>query len=217
MRQFASIGSVVALMTVLVLARPSGASAHSEYDHSEPTAGSTVATAPAAVKVWFTETVQLSGSSLKVTNAAGQQVDNKDVKLDPTDDDHMILVVSLNPGLPAGTYKVAWKTTSADDGDTDDGEFSFTVRAAAAAPAAAPAPSATAGLVVQTPARPPSSPSAQAAPAQAPRPAASPSPAPPSALPRTGITESAAPIPWVVLGGLMLVVGAAVLRRARAL
>jgi methionine-rich copper-binding protein CopC len=221
MRQLASFGATAALLAALMLGRPAGVSGHSDYDHSEPTAGSTVATAPTIIKVWFTETVQLSGSSLKVTNAAGQQVDSKDVKLDPSDDDHKIVVVSLNPSLPAGTYKVAWKTISADDGDEDEGEFSFTVRAAAAAPAAspaaaAPAPAATAGLVVQVPARPAASPSPQAAPAQAPRPAASPSPQMPGSLPRTGIAEPNTPILWVVLGGLLLVVGAAVMRRARA-
>jgi methionine-rich copper-binding protein CopC len=220
MRQLASFGAMAALLATLMLGRPAAVSAHSDYDHSDPPAGSTVATAPATVKVWFTETVQLSGSSLKVTNGAGQQVDSNDVKLDPIDDDHKIVVVSLNPSLPAGTYKVAWKTTSADDGDEDEGEFSFTVRAAAAAAtspgAAAPSPAATASLVVQVPARPAAPPSPQAAPAQAPRPTASPSPQVPGSLPRTGIAEPTGLIPWVVLGGLLLVVGAAVMRRARA-
>jgi copper resistance protein C len=218
MKLLASFG-VVALMATLLLLRPATVSAHSEYDRSEPADGATVAAAPATVKVWFTETVQLSGSSLKVTNAAGQQVDNKDVKLDPSDADRKILVVSLNSGLPAGTYKVAWTSTSADDGDEDEGDFSFKIGAAASSPATASSPvtAAPSPVAAQAPARPAAAPSPAAAPAQAPvRPAASPSPQTPGSLPRTGIAEPTTPVPWLVFGGLLLVVGAAVMRRARA-
>jgi methionine-rich copper-binding protein CopC len=197
MKHLASLVGIALLAAVLIVGRPASVSAHAGYDHSEPTAGSTVGAAPATVKIWFTETVQLSGSSVKVTNAAGQQVDSKDLKLDPSDADHKILVVSLNPGLPAGTYTVAWKSVSADDGDEDEGQFEFTVRAAAVpAPAAAPAPAA-------KPAAQPS-PSPQAAPAQA-----------PSALPRTGDADPNRAVPWLVFSGLLLVIGAAILRRAR--
>ena len=214
MKHLVSLGSMVLLTAALMIGRPAGVSAHAGYDHSEPTAGSTVATAPTTVKIWFTESVQLSGSSVKVTNAAGQQVDSKDLKLDPSDADHKILVVSLNSGLPAGTYTVAWKSVSADDGDEDEGQFEFTIRAAAApasvaAPSPAPAASPAAAIAqvpapVAKPAAQPS-PSPQTAPAQA-----------PSALPRTGDADPNSMVPWLVIGGLLLVVGAAILRRARA-
>ena len=195
MRYLASFGGIVALAAAaLLVSRPAAVSAHAGYDHSEPTAGSTLAAAPATVRVWFTETVQLSGSSLKVTNAAGQQVDRDDLKLDPGDDDHKILVISLSPNLPAGTYRVEWKTVSADDGDEDEGEFSFTVRPAAA-PAAQPSPAA----------KPAGQPSQVPAPAQA-----------PSALPRTGDAEPSSALPWLVLGGVLLVGGLIILRRVRA-
>jgi methionine-rich copper-binding protein CopC len=189
MKYLASFTSVTLLAVVLMICRPAPVSAHSEYDHSNPTAGSTVAAVPTTIKVWFTETVQLAGSSLKVTNAAGQQVDSKDVTLDPSDSDHKILVVSLPSGLPAGTYTVDWKTVSADDGDEDEGQFDFTVRTAAVT---SPAP---AGGPVAKP----------AAPAQA-----------PSALPRTGEAEPHSPVSFLVVSGLLLVVGAASLRRTRA-
>src|SRR5947207_13796400 len=114
MKQLASVVGALALAVTMIASHPSGISAHSEYDHSEPADGATVATAPTSVKVSFTEEVQLSGSSLRVNNAAGQQVDSKDAKLDPSDRDHKTMIVSLPANLPAGTYKVLWKTTSAD-------------------------------------------------------------------------------------------------------
>ena len=216
MKYLASFGGMLALAATLILCRPANVSAHAGYDHSEPTAGSTVATVPTTVKVWFTESVQLRGSSMKVTNAGGQQVDSKDLKLDPSDADHKLLVLSLNPGLPAGTYTVAWKTVSADDGDEEEGEFNFTVRAAAGAPAPAASPAAAVAQAPAPVAKPAAQPSPQAAPAQAPRPAASPSPQAPGALPRTGDADPNRMVPWVVFSGLLLIVGAAILRRARA-
>src|SRR5205823_1598935 len=102
-------------------------------DHSDPADGATVATAPGVVKVWFSEGVRaVSDSNLKVVDSSGQQVDNKDSKVDTSDPDRKLMTVSLKPNLPAGTYTVQWATVSADDGDKDDGEFSFTIRLAAA-------------------------------------------------------------------------------------
>lgn len=210
MKQLASIIGALALAALMIVGRPSTISAHSEYDHSEPADGATVATAPTSVKVVFTEELQFSGgaSSLRVNNAAGQQVDNKDTKLDPSDKDHKTMVVTLPTSLPAGTYKVLWKTTSADDGDADDGDFSFTIRGAAAA--ASPVSAAPA-------ASPAAAPAAQAAPAA--KPAGQPSPVPaqaPRGLPNTGSADPDSWIVWAGLGGVLLVLsGAVLLRRAR--
>src|SRR5207248_2444377 len=111
----------------------------------------------------------------------------------------------------AGTYKVLWKTVSADDGDSDDGDFSFTVRAAAAAPAASPAAVAPAASPIAVPA-------AQAAPVA--KPAGQPSPSPvavqaPRGLPQTGSADPNGWIAWLVLGGVLVLAGAGILRRVR--
>jgi hypothetical protein len=167
------------------------------------------------VKVWFSEELQLKGSSLMVQNATGEQVDSRDVKLDPSDSEHKLLTVGLPASLVPGRYKVTWKSVSADDGDEDEGDFSFTLRAASA-PAAAASP-----VAIVTPAAVAAAPVAQPLPpAPTPRPAAPPSPAPaavqvPQALPRTGSAPSDVPWVWLGSGGLLLVLGVVTLRRAR--
>ena len=216
MRSVALFLGILALTAAMIVARPASVSAHAELDHSEPAADATLTTAPSVVKLSFTEELQLKGSSLMVKNAAGQQVDSKDVKLDPADKEHKTLLVSLPANLPAGTYKVMWKSVSADDGDEDEDDFSFTVRAAAAAPPAVASPAAAASpAAVVVPAAP-------AAAAPAPRPAAQPSPSPaaaqiPQALPRAGSAEPSDPLLWFALGGVLLLGGMLMLRRARVL
>jgi LPXTG-motif cell wall-anchored protein len=217
MKQAVSLVGAIALTVALFVGRPVNVSAHAEYDHSEPAKDATVTAAPTMVKVWFTEGVQLRQSSLMVHNAAGQQVDLKDAKLDPSDSENKIVVVSLMPNLPAGAYKVEWKTVSAEDGDEDEGDFSFTIRAAAAAPAPAAA-AAPPTAVAAAPAAQASAP----APKPAAQPAAQPSPSPravaqvPGALPRTGSAEPDSPLLWIALGSALVLVGVVVLRRVRA-
>lgn len=217
----------VALAAALVVGLPSSVSAHAEYDRSEPASGATVSVSPTVVKVWFTEEVRLVGSSLKVVNPNGVQVDIKDTKLDTTD--HKLLTVSLMRDLPPATYKVDWKSVSADDRDEDEGSFSFTIRLAtvglpspapvvqpAPAPVVQPAPA----LVVQpAPAtQPTAAPVAAPAPSPASIPSASPQPASvqvPQALPRTGSAEPSGPVGWVVAGGTLLAFGLVMVRRIR--
>jgi copper transport protein len=186
--RLAGLGATLLLVTA---GPPALVSAHAEYDHSDPADGATLVTPPSMVKVWFTEGVKSgAGSSLKVQNSAGQQVDNSDSKVDTSDPDRQIMTVSLRPGLPSGTYTVAWNTVSADDGEADQGDFSFSVRSAAA----------------------PAAPSVAVSAAQ-PAAAARPSPAQvPGALPRSGEGEPSVVLLAAVLGGLMVLTGLVVRR-----
>jgi methionine-rich copper-binding protein CopC len=108
------------------------ASAHAEFDHSTPAPGSILASAPATVEVGFKEEIQaLPGSyGLEVTDASGASVTSGSASLGA---DKMSLSVALNAGLADGTYTVAWMNTSADDGDADEGTFTFSVGTAAPA------------------------------------------------------------------------------------
>jgi len=200
-------GLAVAAATVLfmVAERPVVVLAHAEYDHSDPADGATVTTAPSTIKVWFSEGVKSSGSSLKVTNASGQQVDNKDSKVDTSQADRKLMTVTLPPNLPDSTYTVNWVTVSADDNDKDDGKFSFTVKSAAPTSTSAPAP-------VTLPAVAP--PALPALPSAAPAPAAQPAPLQgPKTLPRTGSNDSGTLPLLAAFGGLFLFVGILTRRR----
>jgi hypothetical protein len=74
----------------------------------------------------------------------GTQVDKGDTRID--DDDRTHMIVSLQEDLPAGVYTVRWRTLSADDGDDDSGEFTFTVDLEAAQETPLPSPGVTPAL-----------------------------------------------------------------------
>ncbi len=112
------------MAAALLLVLPRLAAAHAFLDHADPKVGSTVPASPAKVTVHFTQAVEPAFSTLKVTDAAGKQVDKADVQVDPKD--QTVLTVSLPP-LPGGTYDVEWKVTSVDTHRTH-GKFSFTVQ-----------------------------------------------------------------------------------------
>lgn len=112
------------LVGVIFLALQSTAWAHAFLDHADPKVGSTVTNSPTEVKIWFTQELEPAFSSIEVKNAAGGEVDKKDVRLD--DKDKTLLVVSL-PQLPAGTYTVTWHVVSEDTHRTQ-GSFEFTVK-----------------------------------------------------------------------------------------
>ena len=85
--------------------------------------GATVAAAPIAVTLTFTEGLEPRFSSIAVEDAAGQRVDLGDAHL--VQDDQTRFAVGLKPLAP-GRYKVQWRATSVDTHKTN-GSFSFTV------------------------------------------------------------------------------------------
>lgn len=97
--------------------------AHSFLDRADPRAGSTVKTAPAQVRIWFTESLEPAFSSVRILNQAGRQVDKGDGQVDPSN--LKLLRVSLPP-LPPGIYKVVWRVLSVDSHVTE-GDFTFRV------------------------------------------------------------------------------------------
>lgn len=114
-----------ALAGVLTLAVAATAEAHAFLDHASPAAGSTVAAAPALVRIWFTEGVEPAFSRISVTDRNGRPVE--DGKAETGDGDKRILQIAVAK-LPPGTYTVVWQVTSVDTHRTN-GRFTFTVAA----------------------------------------------------------------------------------------
>ena len=133
---------------------------HAELDTATPADKSTVPP-PTEVVLTFTETLDPSKSSIKLADAGGQIVAQGST-VDTGDTKTMRLVT---PNLAAGTYTVRWISASAQDGDLDHGETTFTVTAAASPPPSV-APSAESSVEP----RPPSSPSADGRPERRPVP-----------------------------------------------
>jgi methionine-rich copper-binding protein CopC len=113
--------AVVALATLLLLT--SAASGHAFLERAEPRVGSTVRAAPAQVRVWFTERLEATFSTLEVVNERGERVDRGPARVDETSP--AMLQVSLKPIEP-GTYRVRWRVLSVDTHVTE-GDFTFRV------------------------------------------------------------------------------------------
>jgi copper resistance protein C len=106
-----------------VLADSARLEAHAFLKDAAPAVGSTVQTSPNEVRIRFTENIEPAFSKIQVFNASGNEVDKRDVHLDPSD--HALLHVSLLH-LRAGTYKVVWRVVSVDTHVTN-GDFTFRV------------------------------------------------------------------------------------------
>jgi methionine-rich copper-binding protein CopC len=100
------------------------AAAHAKLDHCQPAVGSANATAPNEVRCWFTEELDDKQSTLSVTDANNQRVDNNDGKVDLNDKEHKQVFATLKT-LPQGVYKVSWKVITPDDNGTTNGEWYF--------------------------------------------------------------------------------------------
>lgn len=123
-------GAAVALILVIGLfVRSRPVAGHAEVDVSDPMAGSTVPEAPPAVTVTFSEEVAADGTELTVLGPNGDRADQGDSALDLNDMDRKRVSVGLQPNLGQGTYTVMWTSVSAEDGDTDEGSFSFNLGA----------------------------------------------------------------------------------------
>lgn len=101
--------------------------AHSRYVRSTPGDGAIIATAPTRVDIWFSqELFRRKGENvIHVTGPDGAEVSTGDTSID--DDDRTHIWVNVKPDLPAGTYQVAWRNVSLEDGHPFEGSFSFTI------------------------------------------------------------------------------------------
>jgi methionine-rich copper-binding protein CopC len=109
----------IAILPLLLLG-VGEAMAHAYLDHASPLVGSTVATAPSEVTLWFTQKLEASFSTMSVTNSSGQRVDSGRVSVSGN-----TMRVSIR-GTGAGTYRVTWRVLSVDT-HTTQGNFTFRV------------------------------------------------------------------------------------------
>ncbi len=103
----------------LMLAAATAAEAHARLDRAVPAVGSTVASSPGQVALYFTENLEPKFSGGEVRSPAGARVDHG-VSVSGK-------VMRLSIGsLPPGTYSVNWHVLSVDTHKTS-GSFSFTI------------------------------------------------------------------------------------------
>ena len=161
-------GFAAALGLGLALLHPVLGEAHARYLRSEPGHGAIVSVAPSRVDIWFgQELFRRQGENrIEVSGPDGQPVTVGAPMVD--DDDRTHLSVQLKSGLLPGAYQVTWRNLSAEDGDSDEGEFGFDFDPAAAVtstPMAATHPTAPPATITTAPV---SSPTQTPTPAPAP-------------------------------------------------
>jgi copper resistance protein C len=108
----------IAVAAVLI-ALSTTAQAHAMLDHSSPGVGSTVASSPGQVTLYFTQQLEPKFSGGEIRNSSGSRVDRgKSVSGN---------VMRLSVGtLPPGAYSVTWHVLSVDT-HTTQGSFTFHV------------------------------------------------------------------------------------------
>lgn len=114
----------VALVAYLVCAAPP-AGAHASLVRSAPAHRAVLGQMPERVQLWFNERLEPAYSTVSVWNAAGVQVDGRDVAVGP--DDPRRLSVTVDTREP-GPYTVTYRVLSVD-GHIVDNRFTFTVKA----------------------------------------------------------------------------------------
>jgi copper transport protein len=122
--------AVVLLVGGWLLAGGTAAGAHAVLQSSDPADGASVDRPPRQVTLTFTERPEPRLSTVQVLDADGRPVQAG--KAEPVAGQPRQLRVPLG-ALPDGTYTVAWRTVSRDDGHVSGGTFAFGVGVAAPA------------------------------------------------------------------------------------
>jgi methionine-rich copper-binding protein CopC len=117
---------VLLVAAVVSLASISSVFAHAEPATAKPGDGAVLTTPPTQVVLVMSQDMARTADAndIDVFDASGKEVTTAQAVVDNAD--RKKLTVALPATIGPGTYKVAWKTLSADDGDPANGSISFT-------------------------------------------------------------------------------------------
>ncbi|MFE2033820.1 copper resistance protein CopC [Streptomyces scopuliridis] len=121
------------------------ASAHAALTGSTPEDGAVVATAPKDISLTFSEQVAMGDNSIRVLDPSSKRADAGKIR-DLSSGGTVTYGIDLHPGLPDGTYTVAWQAVSADSHPIS-GAFTFSIGAPSKTTATVPTEEAGGGLV----------------------------------------------------------------------
>lgn len=107
-----------------VLACPGAAAAHAFLDHTIPTVGGTVTSAPPELRLFFSEPLEPLFSGIEISGPNGQPIAAGKATVDPRDAKQFVLRL---PPLGSGHYRVHWHVVSVDTHPTQ-GDFTFEVK-----------------------------------------------------------------------------------------
>ena len=123
-------GTLLAMFVLSIagaLLAVSAAFAHAEPVTVAPGSGAVVTAAPPEIVIQMSQEMarREGANDIDVVDAAGIEVTTLAAVID--NGDRSRLSVLLPSDLPPGVYTVRWMTLSAEDGDTANGEYSFTL------------------------------------------------------------------------------------------
>ncbi|WP_046498193.1 copper resistance CopC/CopD family protein [Streptomyces odonnellii] len=121
------------------------ASAHAALTGSSPEDGAVVATAPKDITLTFSEQVAMGDDSIRVLDPDSKRADAGKIR-DLGAGGTVRYGIGLRPGLPDGTYTVAWQAVSADSHPVS-GAFTFSIGAPSKTTATVPTEEVGGGLV----------------------------------------------------------------------
>ncbi len=124
MRGFVRGVTLVGLAGLAVGVFAPAARAHAVLVRSDPSNGTTVATSPSRVTLWFNEDISTAFSSARLVEADGRSLPG--AHPDAGAGDPRRLIVDL-PDLAPGAYGVMWRVLAEDDGHTTSGVVVFSV------------------------------------------------------------------------------------------
>jgi len=111
-------------LAVTTLCFAAAAHAHAILDQADPKVGSVVRTAPAEVRLRFSEALEPAFSTVQVLGEDGKRVEVGRPQVNGAA--HDVLTLAL-PQLAPGAYVVRWRAVSVDTHVTE-GRYVFTVR-----------------------------------------------------------------------------------------
>ena len=133
-----------AALPILLWLGAGTASAHAILESVDPPDGSTLVTAPAVVRLVFSEPVEAGLATIELLDAAGHAVPGITVGADPTDATAIDVTM---PHLAASAYRIAWRVVDEVDFHVTTGTIVFGV--GVPAPATVVEPAATADVVAE--------------------------------------------------------------------
>lgn len=86
--------------------------AHSSLEHSDPKDGAVLKQAPPEIRIWFSEPIKAGLSTIEVRDAAGKEVDKRDLRADR--EIAVLVHLSLVTGLAPGSYTIIWSAVAQD-------------------------------------------------------------------------------------------------------
>lgn len=123
-----AIFGLLAIVAATSDGRAAEARRHTHLEKSEPAANDTLGRSPTAIRLWFSEKVELAVTTVKLTNGAGAPVALAPLARPDTGEKAPVVTALLKP-VPPGNYVVTW-VTAAKDGHPSNGTIAFNVRAA---------------------------------------------------------------------------------------